>query len=333
VVLVLVLGSVGIGGLSGYRSGVLRAESSDAQTAAQSAQEQFDLGVQDLLGGRYELARQRFDYILGIDPLYPGAAELRDRALQGLNVPTPSPTLPVPTATPRPTLDMSSLEGIWQQAQAAFAAGDNPGTLQALLALRQLDPAFRLAEINGLMAISLRNQGLDLILGGEQEQGIYSLALAERFGPLDAQAANWRGTAEFYLWANSWFGLDWPQAVSLFSQACSAGVWDSCYKYAVSLKEYGNLLMLTPDPCAASEQYQRSLDMRPDDGLRPTATYAAAQCLTATFVPPTGSPTLTPTATETGIILPTDTPTPEFTPTPTIESPTPTETPTETPTP
>lgn len=323
------LALVGVGILTGYWAGVRLAEASDAQLASQSAQEQFDLGVQDLLTGRYELARQRFEYILSLDPNYPGAGELLDKALQGLNVPTGTPTLPAPSPTPRPTLDLSSLEGVYQQAVAAHSVEDWTGTLEALLALRRIDPTFRLGEVNILMASALRNRGLVMIFAGDREQGIYDLALAERFGPLDGQAANWRSTAAFYSFANSYFGLDWAMATDLFSQACRAGVWDSCYKFAVSARKYGDLLMGTSDPCAASVHYALSIQTRPDAGLAPTATYAASLCLTATALPATGTPTATLTST-----LEFDTPVASETPTlPPAETPTPSETPTLTTTP
>ncbi len=320
------LSLVGVGVLTGYQAGVRLAEASDAQLASRSEQEQFDLGVQDLLGGRYELARQRFEYILSLDPNYPGAAELLDKALQGLNVPTQTPTLPAPSPTPRPTLDLSSLEGVYQQAVAAHSVEDWTGTLEALLALRRIDPTFRLGEVNILMASALRNRGLAKIFAGDREQGIYDMALAERFGPLDGQAANWRSTAAFYSYANSYFGLDWAIATDLFSQACRAGVWDSCYKFAVSARKYGDLLMGTSDPCAASVQYALSLQTFADAGLAPTATYAASLCLTATALPPTGTPTETPTPTPT---LEFDTAVPSDTATlPATSTPTPSETPT-----
>jgi tetratricopeptide (TPR) repeat protein len=327
------LALLGVGIVTGYVSGVSRGEAADAEQSVLSAQEQFDLGVEDLLAARYELARQRFEYILSLDPSFPGAAELLDRALQAMNVPTGTPTLDLPTPTPRPTLDISSLEGIYQQAVSAHSVNDWTGTLEALLAMRRTDPLFRLVEVNVLMASALRNRGVEKILDGDQEQGIYDLALAERFGPLDGQASSWRNTAAFYMYANSYFGIDWEMATELFRQACAAGVWDTCYKFAWAARKYGDYLITLQDPCEAAEQYGISLQARADPGLEPTATKAVKLCLTATFVPPTGTVTETPTPTPTlepG--LPTETPTP---PAPPTDTPMPTDTPapTETPTP
>ncbi|MEW6568379.1 MAG: hypothetical protein AB1449_09495 [Chloroflexota bacterium] len=310
---------------TGFQAGRIEVAQRATQEATAASQEQFDLGVQDILAGRFELARRRFEYILSLDPSYPGAAELLAEALQALNVPTatPSPT-PVP-ATPTATLDLSSLDGLFAQAQASFSNGDWSGALHALLAMRVEDPAYRLSEVNALMGATLRSRGVQKILQGFLEQGIYDLDLAERFGALDAQALSWRNTAEFYLVANSYFGLDWPRAAEYFRQLCAGQTWDSCRKYAVAALNYGNLLLATQDVCGAMAQYQASLNLLANSTLDPTATIAAERCLTATAVPPTltSTPTLTPTLigptpsdTPTAPLVPTDTPTPSATPTP-----------------
>jgi tetratricopeptide (TPR) repeat protein len=313
--------------VTGYLRGADQAVVEQGTQLALSSAEQFDLGVTDILEGRYELARQRFEYILSLDPNYPGAAELLEQALQAMNVPTltPSPTsLP---ASPSPTLDISSLDGLYAQAQTLFNQSDWTGCLRALLAMRARDPSYRLADVNVLMAGALRNRGVEKILQGFLEQGIYDLTLAERFGPLDAQAASWRETARFYQLANSYIGLDWPTATGYFSSLCAGGTWDSCRKYALAAMNYGDLLVATADPCAAILQYSNSLITYNNSVLWPTATRAADLCLTATAS--------TPTQTETPTLeTPTETPTPTLGgPTATdTETPTPTETSTETPT-
>lgn len=314
--------------LTGFQAGRSEVAQRATREAGAAFQEQFDLGVQDLLEGRYELARQRFEYILSLDPNYPGATELLAEALNALNVPTstPSPT-PVP-ATPTATLDLSSLDGLFAHAQATFAAGDWSGTLHALLAMRAQDPAYRQSEVNALMGGTLRNRGVQKILQGFLEPGLYDLALAERFGPLDSQAVSWRNTARFYLAANSYFGLDWPRAAGYFAQLCVGQTWDSCRKYAVAALNYGHLLLATEDVCGAVVQYQASLNLQLNPTLGPTATFAAERCLTATALPPTATPTpstATPTGTSTVSSPGTETPTPTPTPSPT-------ETPTATPT-
>ena len=316
-------------GFAGYRSGVAYGHQTQAAQGHSASQEQFDLGVADLLSGRYDLAIQRFEYVLVLEPGYPGVSELLEKAQSGLNQPTRTAGPTATPVTPTPTLDVASLEGLFTQAQGAFVQEDWGRTLEALLVIRARDPGFRRAEANSMMVQSLRNRGVTRILQGDIEQGIYDLALAERFGPLDDTAVAWRNSGAFYLFANSYFGLDWSLAAANFEGLCRAGLWDSCTKYARAAYEYGHLLLATSMPCEASEQYAHSLNARSNPALEPTATYAADACATLMAPTSTGTMTGTPTPSPTGGFTPppdTDTPTPPSAPTDT-PSPTPSETP------
>jgi len=318
--------------LTGVSAGHQQAGQTTDALLAQAAQEQFDLGVEDLLATRYELARQRFEYVLKINPEYPGADELLGRAMSALEMPTPMPSPTGPPATPTPTLDLSSLQSLFDQAQAMASQGGWSTALEALITLRGRDITYRAAEVDALMAQALRNLGVQEIQRGSLEQGIYHLALAERFGPLDGEAIAWRNSASYYQWADAQYGLDWAEAARLFGQICSARTWDACRKYATSAMEYGHLLLATGDPCGASVQYGLSLDTFSNSALEPTYSFASKRCLTATAGTPT--PTITETPTPTTFVLITDTPSPTATDTPGGDTPTPTETPTpsETPT-
>ena len=333
---------LGVGGISGYASGLSQRSSRTDSESSLIVQEQFDLGVLDLLEGRYELARQRFAYIMEIEPDNGAARELLGEALIALDQPTLTPTL-APSATldisPTPTLDLRSMDGLFAGAQAAHGSGDYDAAFEMLVTIIAEAPDFRRVEVNQVLFSVLRNRGLDKIWRGDQEQGIYDLTLAERISPLDSQATSWRNSAAFYLFANSYFGLDWALATEYLSQICSAAIWDGCWKYSQASWQYGNQLMKAEDPCAAILQYDASLRTREDDGKAPTATEASNICMTATAPAPTPTPsptidlttTVTPSATIAGPTLtPTLTPTigPSATP-----SETPTPTPTLTPTP
>ncbi|MFQ5921647.1 MAG: tetratricopeptide repeat protein [Anaerolineales bacterium] len=333
-----------VGGISGYATGLDQRNARSESETSLIAKEQFDLGVQDLLEGRYELARQRFAYIMEIEPDNSLARELLGEALIALDQPTPTPSLtPSPTLdiSPTPTLDLRSMDGLFAAAQTAHGAGDYDAAAEMLETIIAQAPDFRRAEVNQLLFTVLRNRGLDKIWSGDQEQGIYDLTLAERLFPLDSQASSWRTSAAFYLFANSYFGLDWALATEYFSQICAAAIWDACWKYSQAAWEYGNKLMEAEDSCAAVAQYDASLGTREDIGKAPTATEAFDICLTATAPAPTVTPsptfdltmTITPSATLSG-----PSPTPTFTetvgPSPTpSETATPTPTPTHTPTP
>lgn len=320
---------------TGYTSALSAVQSTMAGQSVSAIDEQFNMGVEDLLAGRYDLASQRFEYVLSLDPGRTDAAELLERAREALFEPT-STLGPTPTPiTPTPTLDIASLDGLFAQAQSAFASNDWGRVVEAALVIRSRDPEYRRAELNSLIAQSLRARGVQRILARDFELGIYDLALAERFGPLDGGAASWRNTAAFYTFANSFFVVDWARAAENFASLCNGDLWDSCFKYARAAMEYGHQLMASGTPCAAATQYANSRNVRENPALEPTAVWAAERCWTPTSSP-TGSATATSTVTLSPTLGPSATPTPTSpgpatdTPTPT---PSPTETPTETPTP
>lgn len=343
---------VSLGALTGYAAGLDQRTAQQDSEQATALQEQFDLGVADLLEGRFELARQRFAYIVAVDPEYPGARELLGDALVALNQPTVTPTptaTPTVDITPSATPDLASYDGMLSAAQAASGQGNYDAAMELLVGLIAEAPEYRRSEVNQLIHLTLTNRGLEKIWRGDQEPGIYDLTLAERLGALSSQAESWRRSAAFYLFANSYYGLDWALATRYFADICGAGVWDACFKYARSAWEYADLLVKDEDPCAAVPYYESSIFTREDSELGPTATEAYDMCLTATApavtatatldltttATPTDGPTPTPTLTPT--LGPTATPTvsgASATPTATVtasSTPTPTATPTDTP--
>lgn len=342
VIPILVFVVWGLAAIMGYVMGQDQRQADQVQMIAQASQEQFDLGVEDLLAGNFEFAVQRFEYVLSLDPHYPGAADLLGQAMEALNIPTPTPS-PVVSPTPSATPDLTSYESIFQSAQAAFNNGDWNATLDLLLLLRGEAPTFKMVEVSQLMQPALRNRGMDKLFQGRLEEGIYDLYLAERFGPLDTQASSWRRSAEFFMFANSYFGLDWPLATEYFGQMCVANIWGACARYAQSAREFGHLLVAEEAYCRAVLQYEQFFLHLEDQAFAPTATKVAEVCLTAMAPTPTSTPTMTP-GTETPEGTLTNTPTPSATatftpsasvsatPTSTISGPTYTPTPTPTPT-
>jgi hypothetical protein len=312
-VVVLVWGGAGIGG---YVAGMERRQLEQAQALEQTLQQQFDLGIENLLAGEFEVAKQRFQYVLLLNPEYPGAMELLNQTLSALNEPTPT-ARPLISPTPTVTPDLRSYEGMFISAQDSFGRGDWSTALDLMVLIRGNDPTYRLGEINQMMQVALRNRGMDMLFEGRLEEGIFNLNLAERFGPLDGQAQSWRRSAAFFLFANSYIGLDWSLATDYFSQICVANIWGACAKYAQSAREYGNLLVLQEDYCRASLNYDQFYLHQTDPGLDPTATEVMSFCMTATAPTPTGTMTSTPgTETPSGTLTSTSTPSPTSTPMP-----------------
>ncbi len=237
---------LGASAATGYMGGEQERTSQKATEQASLLQEQFDLGVADLQNGRLQIAHQRFEYILQVDPNYPSVRDLLDLTLQGLNQPTSTPP-PPPTEvinTPTPTLSVQTLEGLFSAAQSALSQQNWDQTVDLLLALRHKDPGYQLDQVNQMFFGALRNRGVGEILNGEQEQGIYDLTLASRFGALDSQAASWQTHS---------------RVLPVRQQLLWAGLAASCRQLQQSLcgRSVGFLLQV----CRVGSQLRRSVGL------------------------------------------------------------------------
>jgi hypothetical protein len=306
-IIALVVMTLLISGFGGYLVGTSQGKELRAGTVKAVTDEQFDLALDDLEAGRFDIARQRLEYISRLDPNYPQVAEHLAVALLALNAPTSTPR---PQVTPTPNL--GPVEDLFSQAEADINDEDWTGAIEVLLTLRGKDPTYRSVDVDGLLFVALRNRGMNKITLGQMEEGLYDLSLASRFGPLDLNALNLKSLAEQYLLANSNYGLNWAIATELFAQLCAQGATtDSCSRYSYAAWSYGDLLYSLKDPCAAQEQYHQSLNIWDEPEHYPTATKAANACMTATAPAPppppeeTETPEVTPTQGATSTATPT----------------------------
>lgn len=341
------------GVLAGYQSGTQTRQAVATQLLGLSLQEQFDLAGQDLEAKRYDVARQRLEYILAHDPGYPGATEHLAQALAVLYA-TATPTPMPPTSTPTPTRDLRPVEDLFSQGRAYLAAQDWERGIQALLDLRKSDSAYQTARVDGLLFIALRQRGVDKIWRqANLEGGIYDLALAERFGPLDAQARSARELARLYVIGSSFWEVMPEQAVYYFGQVAAAAPglhdasgWTAAMRYRGALIQYGDQLFSQENWCEAQVQYEQAIAMGADASVEEKWKAAVLKCSPPTSAPkPTKTPTPgisttepPPTSTSPPGVTPTVAPPTETMPPPTTEPPPPpTETspppPTETPPP
>jgi tetratricopeptide (TPR) repeat protein len=220
-----------LGGALGYGFAIrerIRQEDSVRSTAVH---DQFLLGIINMERGEYEIARQRFEYILQLDPSHAGAAEKLTEALLHLGNSASIPTQR-PSATPVPTPDTRGQEEIFASALAYRNIQDWDTLIVILDNLRTSDPSFRSIEVDGLYYIAYRNRGMRRIqIEGNLEGGIFDITRAEAFGPLDVEARNYRLWAEKYLTGVSFWGVDWEQVLVYFNElAISApNLRDSSY--------------------------------------------------------------------------------------------------------
>ena len=304
----LIPAAVLLASAAGYLVGGRQQQAARQRAVAEIARQQYELGAQDLQAGRFQLAAERFEYVIRLDPSYPEASARLIEALVAIEEPLASAT-PAPTPTP----NLAPVEELFAQAQSAFADEDWTRVIDTLLALRAKDPAYRAADADGMMFAALRNRGLYLIrIEWQLEPGLYDLSRAERFGPLDKEAEDWRTSARFYLYADTYMGLDWGEATSLFLRICApAGLWDSCDRAAEAAQHYAEQLLAMTDVCAAQQEYEQR-EWPPDYPILQPIYDAGAQvadACAATQAPPA---TETPTPTPGG--PPAETPTLEATP-------------------
>jgi tetratricopeptide (TPR) repeat protein len=338
-------------GYAGWLSAIQQRQALAAENNQALLDEQFDLGTRDLAEGRLQVAQQRFEFILARDPRYPGASEKLATVLGILfATATPSPLIPTATITPTPTPDLRPIQERFNQAISMTAAEDWSRAIDLLVGLRKQDAEYQAAKVDGLLYVSLRQRGVNKIMReGNLEGGIYDLALAELFGPLDSEAAGARSVARLYIIGSSFWEAFPEQAVYYFAQVAAAAPylrdasgWTSAARYRGALVQYGDQLSRSGDWCAALEQYQLALSYGSDNDLLEKIEQAVQQCypptniITATLTPTpsttvtstaTQAPFTTPTPTWTLPIPPTATDTPLPAPTDTVIIPSPTETP------
>jgi tetratricopeptide (TPR) repeat protein len=345
------------GGLLGYFSGKSEGRGVETAEARAYLEEQYHLGVEDMEAGRFDLARQRFEYIILTDDTLQAAI---DRYLEVIAIMSTTGTPPPLAAvnTPTPTIDPRPIEELFSHAQTLLASGEWDRALETLAALRQTDPTYRIIEVDGLIYIGLRNRGLDKIRSrGELEEGLYDFTLAENFAPLDIEASNFRVWARYYLMGNGFWEAYPDTAAYYYGLAASSAPYlkDSSgmtafYRYWASLKQYADLFVADEDWCQASEQYQLVMSAWAETQAAVVATQVYQKCqasliptstptplfsstptgsLTITGTPPSGTPTFTFTPGGSETSTSTFTPTgsgPTNTPTNTAEAATPTDT-------
>jgi tetratricopeptide (TPR) repeat protein len=269
IITVLVLGAV-LSGLFGYWSGIDLRSQAESTAIAGSLIGQYNLGLENIETGNWDMARQRFEYILQQDPAFPGAADQLTLILIQINT-TATPTI-VPTPTLTPTPDTRSQEDRFRQAEEYLANNDWTNTIDTLLILRKEDPAYRAVAMDGMLYLALRNRGMDKI--GKQadlEGGIYDLALAERFGPLDTEALSYLNWARLYITGASFWEVNWEEAVNYFSQIApqlpylrDGSALTASERYRQALIGLGKFRVAS-QPCAAKDPLLLALSMAPDE--------------------------------------------------------------------
>lgn len=318
----MILLFIAAGAFLGYRSALEMRQAKSNEMRATVAKEHFMAGLVAQSNKQYEIAKLQFEEVIRQDPTFPGAQDkLREvlMAMSIVNTPTPAPTVALPT--PSPTPDTRPQEEIYNQALLQYVSKDWAGLFTSIDSLRRIDPSFHAVEIDGMLYMALRFRGVDkILLEANLEGGLYDLALAERFGPLDVDALGYRNWARLYLNGASFWDADWERVMQYFEEIYpyfpnmrDASGMTASERYRLAARNQGDKLMVDGDPCAAYEFYQKSLNAVNDPEVQTKSEEAYLACY-----PPTPTVTPTPLVTETptvGAVTPAGTQEPGTSPT------------------
>jgi len=330
--ILIVLLIIGLGIFGGYRSGIGIRERAQGQLVTQQLSDQFSRALVDIQFENYGAARQRLEYIIGIDPSFPGAMDKLTEVMVLTTIPTATPVV---SPTPELIVDDTNYEALLAQANQLVDAQQWQNALTVLDTLRAKDATFHTVEVDGLYYFALRNLGIDMIQAGNLEGGIYELSLAERFAPLDNVAHILRDNARFYITAASFWELDWKLSSEYFAQLNGSGIWDGTMtaseRFRIATINYANELFADEQFCAAYEQYQTVGELSGDDARNANQAYLGCYPPTGTAAPTQATATIdtsvVPTDTQGGGETPVATtpppPPPTGTPTPIEETPAP----------
>ena len=312
-IVILVLVILSGAGYAGYEAGLTQRDSQARATQAADLDQQYQLGLADIAAGRYQVAQARFEYILQLDPQYRDAGQKLAQVRAAMAV-TPTPTLAPATATPSPTIAATQSHAaadLFAQAQTQFAAGDWDGVVTTLSRLRAVDATYEAVKANGMLYVAYRNRGVAQISGTDIESGMFDLDKAEAIGPLDSEALNYRAWGRLYLAAQSFWGLNWGQAMQILQQLhliapyfhdTAALLYTATVNYAVQLAHSG-------DNCGAAQHYAEAQALKADPKIAAALATATTDCALTPTAPPTNTPS-TPVVPGSIVATPTHTPTP-----------------------
>jgi len=284
---------IALGALGGYQVGIQDRVTKAEEQAILDATLQFELGLRDMEEGRFEIARQRFEFVILSDPNFPGAAEQLTFAM--LSIGTTATLTPIPTPTVTPTLDIREQQELYEIALSYYQESDWDLLLNTLDSLRRADPNYNAVQIDGFYFVAFRNRGMKRILvESNLEGGIFDINRAEQFGLIDVRADGARKWAEWYITGASFWEVNWKEAVFYFNLVAQVApnLMDLSFRtaaerlqiarqrYGEFLIEQGNTFRANLQWCDSSDAYSEAINFVEFDlETSKSAASSADECL------------------------------------------------------
>jgi tetratricopeptide (TPR) repeat protein len=256
--------------------------------------QRYLVGLQKLDAGEYELAIDEFDYILRIDPDHAFAKQGVEEAEERI------------AARPTPTPEFNPeqiVKDLYQNAVEQYQAEEWADAAATLTQVRAIDPAYEAQAVEDMLFNSLYNAGMASLAEDRFEEGIFYLDQAIALRPDDpaSEEAQWeRDTAELYMIALGYWGVDWELCIERFEQlyALAPGYKDVYQRLYGAHVAYGDEWYAQEEMCPAQEQYDLALQLAESVEVKEKRDAAEQVCLVATPAPVTMEDTDVITLTE-----------------------------------
>lgn len=245
------------------------------------ADKYYQEGLTNFATGNLELAKADFEYVLRLEPNYPGASQQLSQVQDRLTV-KPTPT----------SVTLSNVaEQLFQTARSAYQAKQWRTAIDTLSQLRAFDPAYQAEQVKSMLYDAALTYGMQLLTGDRLEEGIAYLDQAAYLKPLPADAAQQAQYAKLYLTARGYWNVNWQKAIDSYGElyAVAPGYKDTFSRYVDAYVEYGNERVRAGDACTAQQQFAEAIKLRPDANVQAKLDQATQICLTATPAPVTGT--------------------------------------------
>lgn len=216
--------------------------------------------------------------------------------------PTSTPT-PVPQVTEAAPLDEPSADLEFDPSPLLAEARqfiENEQYLEAvdtLDAVLAIDPTYQRTTVNQLLFDALTREARRLYrTGGNLQEAILLTNRAEEYGSLADSDLNFERTiARWYVDAQAFIGLDYPEAIRLLNQVFNLApdYRDTRRLLVEQYTDYGDAFAIGGEPCRAIAQFDGALRVQPNPNVENKRLQAEQACIALTQQPSTAS---TPTS-------------------------------------
>ena len=241
----------------------------------------YQEGLTNFAAGKLELAKADFEYVLKLNPNYPGAREQYTQVQARLTV-KPTPTSPAMT---------NAIDQLYQKGQTAYGSNDWATAVEVFSQVRTLNPAYHTEQVNQMIYTAALTYGLELLKQDRLEEGIAYLDQAAYVQSLPEEAALQAQYARLYVTARGYWNVNWEKAIERFKElyAIAPGYQDVFTRLVEAYVNFGDEQAHSNDFCAAKDQYAAANQLRPDPNLQTKIDEAQQQCLAQPTSPVSGT--------------------------------------------